>query len=82
MTRDEAIRCMMDYCPISDQHPRYIECGAIIDRYARLGMLKLDEPKSAQMKFQEVVASLPRDQRYAGTVWTAIDAAGLKIIEK
>jgi hypothetical protein len=81
MTRDEAIQCEMDYCPVGETHPKYIEAGRVIDRYVRLGMLKLDEPKSVENIFDEAVCNLATSARPT-QIWDAIHLAGLKVIRK
>jgi hypothetical protein len=55
---------------------------ASLDGYVALGMLKLDEPKSIEMRFFDAFNNLKPGFRLAANLLGAIDAAGLKVVEK
>lgn len=88
MTRGEAIKIMVDDKWFG---PTEVS-GRWIDIFAALGMLELDEPKSANEKALEVLKgkNLPRGPynvfvlgpNEAGAIIDALHAAGLKIVEK
>lgn len=74
MTRDEAVKAIR----LSDRHYDTWE-EMWIDRLVALGILKLDEPKSATEKFKDALI----DQGWSPQgVDDAIRQAGVKIVEK
>lgn len=76
MTRDEAIKTWDIARGKGDYAPTFI------DAFVALGMLKLDEPKSAQqMAYAAFVSAGWSVTRTVETI-CLIDSAGLKIVEK
>lgn len=53
-----------------------------IDFYVAAGMLKLDEPKSAEERFIELSIHQGRGEGFATNVLQILDLAGLRIVEK
>jgi hypothetical protein len=93
MTRDEAvaayIRFTYEDLPRTAAQMRVLHVNAArrIDAYVALGMLKLDEPKSAEDRAIDILASI--DSKVGLTRFGAATAiidllysAGLKIVEK
>lgn len=81
MTRDEAVNVMSEIWGGNRQHALG---ESYVDAFVALGMLKLDEPKSAQQKL-DALFSLYRleDARLKMHEFLAyLDEAGLKIVEK
>lgn len=88
MTRDEAIEIW------HRDDGKLRSPAEIIDAFAALGMLKLDEPKSAEERFYEIVSENlavdspamrePRENKRAvGMIfYEALTEAGLRIVEK
>ena len=75
MTRDEAIKIVED----QSGSKNFIE--ALVDALSGLGIIKLDEQKSANQRFDEAlsgIVALEWRDRY----WKIIHDAGLKIVEK
>lgn len=78
MTRDEAIKVFKRGVIGGNWEADWI------DKFVALGMLKLDEPKSAADKFRAAM----NDLGYKGNscVWpdleTALNVAGVRIVEK
>lgn len=82
MTRDEAIKkaeaCFQFNVPSQEWFFNPIRLVAALEN---LGMLKLDEPKSAQQKLDEIlVAYLGASDLHS--LRNEMDGAGLKIVEK
>src|SRR5687768_7458636 len=78
MTRDEAIE-------IWDSQPNdFLEPADIIDKFAALGILKLDEPKSANSKFMDamIARGYPQNSNLFADILFALDAAKTKIVER
>ena len=79
MTRDEALkiaRCGYGNLGGFSDHPK-----AFVDMAVALGMLKLEEPKSAWTKFNEIVNDWV-DPVEQGKFFSDMEKAGLKIVEK
>lgn len=76
MTRDEAIKAFRNSTP----NPSSFSDEAWIDRFVALGMLKLDEPKPIGIRLGEALK--PFGIQIGVYEMEAIDAAGLKIVEK
>lgn len=75
MTRDEAIK-------VFEKHlPRVGHASAVIDFYAEVGMLKLDEPKSGEAQFIDAMR-IKGIWLTCANVRAALQDAGLKIVEK
>lgn len=86
MTRDEAIEkveaCFLFNRPGQEWvfNPRYL-----MDAFVELGMLKLDEPKTLDARINTAINEellCGKREKCAGSVKKALDAAGLKIVEK
>lgn len=85
MTRDEAVDAIHNaHNPGDlpgelrwDSNRRWAEKA--VDGYVALGMLKLDEPKSAYEKLADAMG-IGRWSR--NNIMSAIESAGLKIVEK
>jgi hypothetical protein len=87
MTRDEAIKVILD-----NHYPEHQRgaldpwcrqwCERTIDVFARLGMLKLDEPKSAEQKFIDACCDRDFHKPMVERIVDVIAAANLKIVEK
>lgn len=77
MTRDEAIQRLVD------KNEPYAHAALLVDNLAALGILKLDEPKSAESRFREAFSHLSKPaQCSADNVWEIIHNSGLRIVEK
>lgn len=78
MTREKALE-IMSIPPAFDT----VGGEIWIQRFVALGMLKFDEPKSAQDKFNDAFRAMDADARkYLCNITTLIDVCGLKIVEK
>jgi hypothetical protein len=81
MTRDEAIKIV-----VSGSGPYVCSdhmAGTLVDTWVAVGMLKLDEPKSAAEKFGDAFRAMPAENRkYLSNVLGCLEAAGLNIVEK
>lgn len=77
MTRDEAIKGVIE------PDAGYDHQHAFVDSLVALGILKLDEPKSAESRFREAFSHLSKPaQCSADNVWEIIHNSGLQIVEK
>jgi len=81
MTRDEAIAIRNE---IYGGGPNRICDRAVhdVDNYIKLGMLKVDEPKSVEAKFRDALYEMFPDPLMLRNVRMCLDHAGLKIVEK
>jgi hypothetical protein len=77
MTRDEAIKAFRNSTP----NPSSFSDEAWIDRFVALGMLKLDEPKSAAQKFADIAYEVCGAAGYA-KLWERFEKAGIRVVEK
>ena len=93
MTRDEAIALRSQIYTGSEEFRKQL-AGADVDSYVRLGMLKLDEPKSeAEIMVSHIVAALEgrlfmhgcvlheMTKNDAADIALSLRHAGLKIVE-
>jgi hypothetical protein len=86
MTRDDAINKLwgakgtngMSLTPAMGHHQAML----LVEQLMALGLLKLDEPKTAEDKLWDELASVSRFDRSDSMLKRAIDRAGLKIVEK
>lgn len=80
MTRDEAIETVFDLMPGSSK----TECERWVDMFRKLGMLKVEEPKTVLQRLNDMIKDRPIcDSSISGSIimyW--VDEAGLKIVEK
>lgn len=83
MTREEAIKIWkrsglsFDFRDVDDG----TAANRAIDAFAALGMLKLEEPKTATNKFADILARyFPGPE--VEEVWAAIEGANLIVVEK
>jgi hypothetical protein len=76
MTRDEAIKIVFQHGPGG---PLKAQCEVWIELFERLGMLKLDEPKSAYKRAYEL---LDNAGYHCSQILELLTANGLKIVEK
>lgn len=82
MTRDEAIPGLDDILrSMERERPWEKRRCLLVNGMIQLGMLKLDEPKSATEQFRSAVRNIGVHLSEL-TVLTALDRAGLKIVEK
>lgn len=58
------------------------ESEKFVDAAVALGMLKLDEPKSAEDALKEQMLAMGFSKRDVNVVRCALETAGLKIVEK
>jgi hypothetical protein len=83
MTRDQAIGVLVKNAAPCFPHMQESEmqplCGAEVDAWVELGMLKLDEPKSVERKLDEIFTGGLMTRDY---VMHSLEARGLKIVEK
>ena len=83
MTRDEAMAIV---CRGGNPHDDITMTAAVfVDLLRFLNVLKLDEPKSAREKFEEVLISelnYPRESVAMQHFLIVLGKAGLKIVEK
>lgn len=89
MTLDEALKA---FANVSE--PSSFKDSVWIERFVALGILKLDEPKSAQQQFYDVIAAElavdspamrnMKDNKHvvAMIFYDALKEAGLRIVEK
>jgi hypothetical protein len=84
MTRDEAQKIVINAWELNPLTGGWnITAGGLLSAFEQLGMLKLDEPKSADVKFLDQVEGFgDLTRRDAATILSNIHAIGLKIIEK
>jgi hypothetical protein len=77
MTRDEAIKILKDNRIGSTKDWE----GEWVDRFAALGMLKLDKPKTVDEKFYEAMTKTSTRINIEWLFWV-LSEAGLKLTEK
>jgi hypothetical protein len=82
MTRDEAIAAVDGVEPFHLPGTRREQNELLVKKLEVLGLLKLDEPKTAEDKLWDELASVSRFDRSDSMLKRAIDRAGLKIVEK
>ena len=75
MTRDEAIKIVED----QSGSKNFIE--ALVDALSGLGIIKLDEQKSTNQRFDEALSGIVA-REWRDRYWKIIHDAGLKIVEK
>lgn len=84
MTRDEAIKSfagIMNHPQAEYLNETVARVTPMIDGFIALGMLKLDEVKSPEARFLEALA--PHGIHFGtNAIFTILDVAGLKIVEK
>lgn len=80
MTRDEAIKTVIEKSGRFLTSPDMAAC--LVDTWAAVGIIKLDEPKSVPRKVMEAITDIPLEFRLVGNIEEALDKAGLKIVEK
>lgn len=87
MTRDEAIKVLRRTLFNDDNIPKELQdmnepcAGGWIDAFAALGMLKLDEPESAALKFADIIHELFDAAGYI-QLWDSLEKNNLRIVEK
>jgi hypothetical protein len=79
MTREEAHAKLLEGTRSSCTEGQMVD---FIDMALALGMLKLDEPKSAEQKLKEHLTADGYGAYAADSFIRGIDSAGLKIVEK
>lgn len=77
MTRDEAKKRLL-----SRAHLNHVEAGKLVDSLDALGMLKLDEPESAEERATQKALDALHHAGWDNHVLNVFDRAGLKIVEK
>lgn len=84
MTRDEAIKILVDVVFPGEQleGDNRRKSSNLVDAWAKLGMLKLDEPETADERATRKAIEAIDKQGWSRAVLNVFDAAGLKIVEK
>lgn len=85
MTRDEAIAAVGNAIASGRETIGRDEAVLrirIVDSLVALGILKLEEPKSLQERIEDAIGDFGIRDPIRFTVLAALDAAGLRIVEK
>ncbi len=83
MTRDEALEIIKEHMDRHEVGDFYsVSPAYLLMMLQRLGMLKLDEPKSARNKFNEAIAPIGNVGLWSDNIWEVVHSSGLKIVEK
>lgn len=81
MTRDEAISELKRLPHKVDHGSDYIKASILVDGLVALGLLKLDEPKTAEQKLHDAVVTWGLERAKYADLPRYLKAAGLKVVE-